>query len=401
MDKSPDYYRYVPSPTKPSLDLVRTLTDDTVLSQLMENRRMTRADIAARSGISKTTISESMRRLEAAGVVVDTGERTTGRGRSGSYYAIAQGRGSALSVGITPQGIIAEVVDPGGAVRSRVEATLARDAGPKEAAKALRIACAAAAKGADGPLLTAVVSAADPVDRHTGRLVQLPDAPFLVGDLDPVAIVGPHVAGEVVVDNDVNWAARAEGRRGAASCVDDFVYLYLGEGLGCAVVSDGEVRRGHGGLAGEIAHVVVPGVGGQSVPFTEVFAQLGLRRPRSTAVDVQKVLRGMDDASNGDGVRTALAGAVGAVLLAAISFSDPRVLVLGGPWGVSAPFVQALRERSAAWPRPVPVVAAALGQEADLMGARDHAVELLRSAIMRAAQGAEPGVGQDALVPAR
>jgi hypothetical protein len=47
----------------------------------------------------------------------------------------------------------------------------------------------------------------------------------------------------------------------------------------------------------------------------------------------------------------------------------------------------------------VPVVPAALGQEADLLGARDHAVELLRSAIMRAAQGAGRGVGQGSLVP--
>jgi predicted NBD/HSP70 family sugar kinase len=389
LGKSPDYHCCVPSPTKPSLDLVRTLTDDTVLGQLMEHHRMTRADIAARSGISKTTISESMRRLEATGVVVDTGERTTGRGRSGSYYAIAAGRGSALAVSITPSGVIAEVVDPGGVVRSRVEAPLAHDAGPKEAAKAVRAACAKAAKGADGAVLAAAVSAADPVDRHTGKLVQLPDAPFLVGDLDPVAILAPHVAGEVVVDNDVNWAARAEGRRGAASGVDDFGYLYLGEGLGCAVVSDGEVRRGHGGLAGEIAHVAVPGVGGESVPFTEVFAQLRLRRPRSTAIDVPKLLTAMDDDSKTE-VRTALAEAVGAVLLAAIAFSDPQVLVIGGPWGASPAFAQALRASSAAWPRPVPVVPAALVHEADLVGARDHAVDLLRSAIMRAAQSAEP-----------
>jgi predicted NBD/HSP70 family sugar kinase/biotin operon repressor len=388
LGKSPDYHGPVPSPAKPSLDLVRTLTDDTVLGLLMEHRRMTRADIAARSGISKTTISESMRRLEAAGVVVDTGERTTGRGRSGSYYTIAEGRGSALCVSITPGGIIAEVVDPGGVVRSRVEAPLARDAGPKEAAKAVRTACARAAQSADGVVLAAVVSAADPVDRRTGRLVQLPDAPFLVGDLDPVAIVAPHVAGDVVVDNDVNWAARAEGRRGAASEVDDFVYLYLGEGLGCAVVSDAEVRRGHGGLAGEIAHVIVPGADGRAVPFTQVFGQLGLRRPRSTAIDVTKLLKRIDD-SRGEGARTTLAEAVGAVLLAATSFSDPQVLVVGGPWGRAPTFVEALRARGAGWPRPVPVVPAALEEEADLVGARDHAVDLLRSAIMRAAQGTD------------
>ena len=56
----------------------------------------------------------------------------------------------------------------------------------------------------------AVVSAADPVDRATGRLVHLPDAPFLPGELDPVQILAPSVRGPVIVDNDGNWAARAE-----------------------------------------------------------------------------------------------------------------------------------------------------------------------------------------------
>jgi len=101
----------------------------------------------------------------------------------------------------------------------------------------------------------AVVSAADPVDRVSGRMVHLPDAPFLLGDLDPARILAPRVDGPVVVDNDVNWAARAERDHaravgGSAAALDDFVYLFLGEGVGYAVVSDGQVRRGHSGLAG-------------------------------------------------------------------------------------------------------------------------------------------------------
>ncbi|WP_253195678.1 ROK family protein [Streptomyces sp. JHA26] len=132
-----------------------------------------------------------------------------------------------------------------------------------------------------GGLRTAVVSAADPVDRASGRLVQLPDAPFLVGALDPAAVLAPHVAGRVLVDNDVNWAARAERHAGCAAGIDDFVYVHLGEGLGCAVVTDGAVRRGHHGLAGEIAHVCTAGPDGTAMPLTEVFAALGLRRPDS------------------------------------------------------------------------------------------------------------------------
>ncbi len=145
---------------------------------------------------------------------------------------------------------------------------------------------------ARGPVRLAVVSAADPVDRATGRMVHLPDSPFLLGDLDPVAVLAPLVAGPVIVDNDVNWAARAERDHHVtgASALDDFAYVYLGEGLGCAIISDGEVRRGHGGLAGEIAHLLVAGPNGQATSLIDVFGQLGLRQPNATAIDTARLL---------------------------------------------------------------------------------------------------------------
>ncbi|MEP6650655.1 MAG: ROK family protein [Lapillicoccus sp.] len=235
----------------------------------------------------------------------------------------------------------------------------------------------------DGPVVVVVVSAADPVDRQTGRLVQLPDAPFLVGDVDSVAVLKPPADGEIVVDNDVNWAARAERRLGSAVGVDDFVYLHLGEGLGCAVVTDGEVRRGHSGGAGEIAHVVVPGLGAKAVAFTEVFAQLGLRRPGSTAVDVDAVNHALQrDGKAGDRMRGAIAEAVCAVLQAAVGFADPQLLVMGGPWGTQPELLQSLRHQVEGWPRPLQLAEAGVHHEPDLYGARFHAVELLRDNIV-------------------
>jgi len=61
------------SSAKPSLDLLRSLTEEHVLRALMDHRRLTRAEIAAVTGISKPTISEGVRRLVEAGLVVDTG----------------------------------------------------------------------------------------------------------------------------------------------------------------------------------------------------------------------------------------------------------------------------------------------------------------------------------------
>src|SRR5262245_15367533 len=202
------------APTKPPLDLLRSLSDEHVLRALMVQRRATRAELAVATGLSKPTVSESVRRLSDAGVVVDTGERTTGRGRVGTYYGLPTTTGCALVLSIAPEGIVAEAVDVHGDVVARTQA---------EARGGATTMTRLARDVARGPIRVAVVSAADPVDRETGRLVELPDAPFLVGELDPPAVLAGLVDGPVTVDNDVNWMARAEH-------ATDFVYVYLGQG---------------------------------------------------------------------------------------------------------------------------------------------------------------------------
>jgi predicted NBD/HSP70 family sugar kinase len=373
---------------KPSLELVRSLTDEYVLRALMRHRRLTRAELAVEAGISKPTAGESVRRLAGRGLVVDTGERTAGgrgRGRVGSYYALSRDAGTALAVSIAPEGVVAECVDAYGDTVARAAEKLNRPARPREVAAALRTAATRTRRAAGQQPRLAVVSAADPVDRATGRLVQLPDAPFLVGDLDPVAVLRSRVAGPVTVDNDVNWAARAERAHGAAGHLDHFAYVFLGEGLGCALVADGEVLRGQSGIAGEIAHVVTTGPGGRAIPFIDVFGRLGLRRPGSTAIDVDRLLA----AATGRDARAAttrgnLAEAVGGVLAAIVALADPGVVVLGGPWGSHPAMMESIGAAFARSRRQVPVRAARVTGEPALAGARTAALAHLRSAIVAA-----------------
>jgi predicted NBD/HSP70 family sugar kinase len=373
---------------KPSLELVRSLTDEHVLRALMEHRRLTRAELAGTVAISKPTAGESVRRLTETGLVVDTGERTPGgrgRGRVGSYYALSPDAGTAVAVDIAPEGVVAESVDAYGATAATATERIGRPAGPTEAAAALRAVAVAISERSGRTPRLAVVSAADPVDRATGRLVQLPDAPFLVGDLDPVRILTGHVDGPVTVDNDVNWAARAERDHAGDAAPSDFAYLYLGEGLGCAVVSDGEVKRGHTGLAGEIAHMITTGPGGDAVRLIEVFGRLGLRRPRSTAIDVDRLLERL--AAPDDSARGAVATAVAGVLAATIALADPEMIIVGGPWGSHPVMIEAIGHAFAKAPRSAPVRAATLTERAALTGARQAAITQLRATIIATVGG--------------
>lgn len=64
----------------------------------------------------------------------------------------------------------------------------------------------------------------------------------------------------VEYENDVNLAALAEQRLGAARGHDDFVLLWNEGGLGAAVVLGGRLHRGFTGGAGEVGFLPVPGV---------------------------------------------------------------------------------------------------------------------------------------------
>ncbi|WP_432993480.1 ROK family protein [Dactylosporangium sp. CA-233914] len=365
-------------PARPSLELVRSVTDEHVLRALMRHRRLTRAELSAQTGISKPTAGESVRRLQERGLVVDTGERTAGgrgKGRVGSYYALSPRAGTALAVSIAPGGIAAEIVDAYGDTLARASGVVGRPAAPPEVAAVLTAVAGAGREQPDRPRL-AVVSAADPVDRRTGRLVHLPDAPFLVGELDPVAVLGPHVAGPVVVDNDVNWAARAEREHAG----DDFAYLYLGEGLGCAIVGGGEVARGRTGLAGEIAHLLTAGPRGHTTPFIEVFAGMGVRLPGSTAIDPAALLAATAAPAPLAAANRRLVGrAVAGVVAAIVALADPGLVVVGGAWGPA--LLDAIGAAVAEQARAVPLRKAEAKEPAHA-GARQDAVERLRAAIV-------------------
>jgi predicted NBD/HSP70 family sugar kinase len=275
--------------------------------------------------------------------------------------------------------VVVEVLHPAGTVVTRSVRPVTRRATTNLVSEAL----AGAAREALGArrAQVAAVSAADPVDKVTGELVHLPDAPFLLGAMSPPTTLEPFVDGSVSVDNDVNWAAGAERAARADGGSDDFVYLYLGEGLGCAVVSDGQVRRGHRGLAGEIAHVTVPGPDGGAMPLIALFGRLGLRHPSSTAIDVDRLLAALA-AREGADLGRILAAAVAAALDAAVAFADPAFVVAGGPWASAPQFAQQLGEAVARRPRPVRLESPRLGADAPLHGARAAAVEELRRRIV-------------------
>lgn len=61
----------------------------------------------------------------------------------------------------------------------------------------------------------------------------------------------------VLINNDANLAAVGEMTFGGAIGMQDFITVTLGTGLGCGIVSNGELVQGPDSLAGEMGHITV------------------------------------------------------------------------------------------------------------------------------------------------
>jgi len=73
------------------------------------------------------------------------------------------------------------------------------------------------------------------------------------------ALLEARLGVPVAIENDVNTAAIAEGKIGAAKGIRDFVFLAVGTGIGAGIVLNGRLFHGMNWSAGEIGYMLVPG----------------------------------------------------------------------------------------------------------------------------------------------
>lgn len=99
------------------------------------------------------------------------------------------------------------------------------------------------------------VGAAGQVDRENGILIAAANLDCY--NLNIKEELSSHFDLPVYVGNDVEIAALGEMKFGAAKGYDDLVCIFVGTGVGSAIVKEGKIIHGATGTAGEIGHMIV------------------------------------------------------------------------------------------------------------------------------------------------
>ncbi|MEB3323465.1 MAG: ROK family transcriptional regulator, partial [Synechococcaceae cyanobacterium] len=232
---------------------------DAVLELIWRERRISRADIARRANLSRSTVSEIVNEILPTGLVLEVGE---GPSRGGRRPILLEFRDDAcvlLGVEMGAAHVAVVLTDLRGHVLlSRwVDHPVRTDpVGTRDLIAELCETCLQSPQRNARPLVgigIAVPCPVDPSDPDRLSDVVLPDWQGRLG-LDDLA---RRYGVPLMVDNDANLGALAERWWGVGRGVDDLAYIKVATGIGSGHVVGGQVYRGATGFAGEIGHIAI------------------------------------------------------------------------------------------------------------------------------------------------
>jgi hypothetical protein len=235
-----------------------------VLRAVRDRGALTRADLARLLHVSKVTASAVAAGLLEHGQLIETEKAGSGVGRKAGVLRLSPSLGRVLALDIDAREVRAAVTDLRGYDPSHgprgdappagpaAPATFATPEGLGELLEALAETIRDAADGAEGPLRQVAVAVPASVDRD-GHPTSAGVPRYLEGSRLGDALRERRPDVPVLLVNDINAAALAERRHGAARDWNDFAYLGIRHsGIGMGLMLDGAVHRGRAGRAGEI-----------------------------------------------------------------------------------------------------------------------------------------------------
>jgi glucokinase len=242
------------------------------------------------------------------------------------------------------------------------------------------------------------------VDPHTTEVLALPgELNYLQGHrLSDLVMPVVAVPCPVAADNDARVALVGECIWGAARGRKNAIMLTLGTGVGGAILTDGKIMRGAGGVAGHLGHVTVDPNGGLCICgnrgcLETVFSARAIEAEAFAAIhrgvktqlqdlgsppscsDIFECARKGDEVAQIIVERTTLI--LGSAIAGMVHAFDPEIVILGGQITLAGDFLLDPIQREVdhrtryLMRRKVPVIKAQIAEPSGVVGAAALAIE--------------------------
>jgi predicted NBD/HSP70 family sugar kinase len=313
-----------------------------VLSLIRDGEAVTRADLARRTGLARSTVAQRVEALLAHQLVYEAGGSASTGGRPPTVLAFNRAAGVVLVADLGATHSRLAVSDLAGAplAERAYDSDVARDPESVLGWVHERFGELLAEVGrSENDVRGIGIGVPAPVAFSRGE----PVAPPMMPGWDGFSIPGwfsQHYDAPVLVDNDVNIMALGEHWTHWRDC-EHLLYVKMGTGIGCGIVSDRRIHRGAQGAAGDIGHVRLAGHDHVVCRCGNIGCLEAVAGGRALAA--QLVSAGLDASTSRDVVRLVKSGEpaaiqavrdagryLGEVLAECINFFNPGAIVIGG-----------------------------------------------------------------------
>lgn len=238
--------------------LIREINLSIVLYALREHGAMSRAALAAHTGLTKVTVSALAQQLIARGLVVERGVGKVGLGRPGILLELNPQGGAILAVEIGVDFVSILLTNFAAQTLWRHQEQTSPGSSQTEILDCVATNLQTAVKIANKQKLGifgCTIGLPGLVDVAAGTLLY---APNLKWKNVPVRdLLQKRFSFPIYVDNEASIGAFGEKFFGGARGKANMVYVYASVGIGGGLVMNGQIVSGATGFAGEIGHVTI------------------------------------------------------------------------------------------------------------------------------------------------
>ncbi len=239
--------------------LMREMNRSLILSVIRQEKSVSRAAIARRTNLSRSTVSHIIADLLEDGLVSEVGQGQSSGGRRPILLSFNDKAGFVVGVDLGATHILILITDLSGEIVASDEIVFSVSAGPEAGLQKIVQSvrhCLAQADLEMEKVLGVGIGVPGPLEYAQGRVVAPPIMPGWHG----VALrdrLEQDFGIPVYVDNDANLGALGEHWRGVGNGYSNLAYIKVGTGIGCGLLLGGSLYRGEIGSAGEIGHVTI------------------------------------------------------------------------------------------------------------------------------------------------
>lgn len=378
----------------------------------------TRNELASMTGLSRPTVISRIEDLMGLDLVAAVSDAASTGGRPSARIAFKPSGRLVVAADIGATHIHVGICDLSGKILADSGMGMLVSEGPRPVLRAVvelaKSLLKSLRRGVD-EIVAMGVGLPGPVDHATGRPTSPPIMPGW-DDFDVPSHLQESFDVPTLVDNDVNIMALGERALSWPDC-NDLIFVKAATGIGAGIISDGTLRRGAKGGAGDVGHVYVQRAAGRAcrcgkTGCLEAFAGIPAiihslsqdgHKLETGGELVESVRQGNLDAARY--VRES-GRAIGEMLNACVSILNPTVIVVGGQLAQSGESLLAgVREQVYSHSSPLAtrdllIAQSRSGSDAGILGAATLAVEHVLSAaeINAVLQSRQSGLTQDATV---